>query len=98
MPKRKMKGPKKLATIATYNSCSGAAPRTPHPTHKRLREERKIERAAAAAVRRVAVEAKRLANAPRKEAAVAVKRAAAEAYKSKRAPARAAALKAVGKC
>ena len=91
--RRRKKGPRQLATIATYSSFCGAAPRTPNPAHKRLREERKLERAAGAAVKRAAREAKRLEKAPQREAAALARREAAAEYQAGRAPARQAAKK-----
>jgi hypothetical protein len=89
MAKRKLQsGPKKLATIATYSSFCGAAPLTPNPAHKRIREADKAARAAAVAVKREAKEAKRLEKAPQKEAAAVARREAADAYKRGRAPVR----------
>ena len=74
----------------------------PNPGIKRMKEARKLERAAAAAVKRAAVEAERLKKAPqlaaaaaKREAAVAKRKEAADAYKDKRPPARSAAVEAV---
>ena len=86
MPKRKP-----MATIASYSSFCGAAPRTPNPALKQVKEARKIERAAAAAVKRAAVAADRLSRAPQLQAAAAKREAAAakrkvdaEEYRRKR--------------
>jgi hypothetical protein len=93
-------GRRQLATIATNCSRCGVAPGTPNPALKKLKEDRKIERAAVAAAKRVAVAADRLARAPQlqavaaKRAAAAAKRkAASEEYRQRRPRAREVALR-----